>query len=269
VARPKKKVELLSVIVPAYKQEKTIKEDLLRLQSALKHLHIKYEIIVVIDGKVDKTERIVKSLKSRKIISIGYKTNRGKGHAVRFGMVKSKGNIVAFIDAGMDLNPNALSMLFEHFKWYNADVIVGSKLHPVSKIKYPWQRKILSWGYRILVKILFGLSIRDTQVGVKIYKRKVLDKVLPRLLVKTYAFDIEILAVAHYLGYKRIYEAPVELNFNERSSISTKGFWKVISLMLWDTLAVFYRLRILRYYSDQNKRLWKYDKELNYNVNLP
>lgn len=269
MAQKKKKVDLLSVIVPAYKQEKTIKEDLLSLQKALGQARYKYEIIVVVDGKVDKTQQRVKSLKSKKIICIGYKNNRGKGHAVRYGMIRAKGNIIAFIDAGMDLHPNALSMLFEHFRWYNADIVVGSKLHPVSKVYYPWQRKILSWGYRILVRTLFGLSIRDTQVGVKIYKRKVLDKVLPRLLVKTYAFDIEILAVAHSLGFRRIYEAPIELDFKRKSSITTKNFWIVIYLMLKDTLAVFYRLKILRYYSDENKRLWRFDKELDYKINLP
>lgn len=269
MARKKKKPELFSIVVPAYKQEKTIKEDLLRLLKALRDFPMKYEIIVVVDGKVDKTEQRIKSIKSRKIICTAYKTNKGKGHAVRYGMAKSRGNIIAFIDSGMDLNPSGLSMLLAHFEWYSADIIVGSKMHPVSKVNYPWQRKILSWGYRILVKGLFGLSIRDTQVGIKIYKREVLEKVLPRLLVKTYAFDIELLAVAHFLGHKRIYEAPIELEFNERSSISSGGFWKVVYHMMWDTLAVFYRLRILRYYSDDNKRNWKYDRELNYNINLP
>jgi glycosyltransferase involved in cell wall biosynthesis len=269
VGRKKKKPELFSIVVPAYRQEKTIKEDLLRLIKALRHFPMKYEIIVVVDGRVDKTEQRVKSLKSRKIVCTAYKTNKGKGHAVRYGMAKAKGNIVAFIDAGMDLNPNGLSMLLAHYKWYNADIIVGSKLHPVSKVRYPWWRKVLSVGYRLLVKIMFGLSIKDTQVGIKIFRKQVLEDVLPKLLVKTYAFDIEILAVANSLGYTRIFEAPIELEFNDRSSIVTKGFWRTIFYMLWDTLAVFYRLRIVRYYDRARERPWKYDKVLKYKVNLP
>ena len=160
-------------------------------------------------------------------------------------------------------------MMLEHFSWYNADVIVGSKLHPASKVHYPWQRRILSFCYRWLVKLLFGLTIRDTQVGMKIFRRKVLEDVLPRLLVKTYAFDIEILAVAYRLGYKRIYESPVELDFTNVSSITSGTFWKVISHMTWDTLAVFYRLRIKHYYDTGNKRKWTYDPELNFRINLP
>lgn len=264
-----KKINLLSIIIPAYKQEDTIQKDLMRVINVMEHLRYDYEIIVVVDGMADNTFKIAKKIKSSKLQVIGYENNKGKGYAVRFGMARAKGDIIAFIDSGMDLHPNGLSMLLEHLEWYNADIIVGSKLHPASKVKYPLIRKILSWGYRVIVRLLFGLQVRDTQVGMKFYKKKVLDDVLPRLLVKTYAFDIEILAVAYHLGYKRIFEAPIDLNFTGASSITSKGFWKTIFHMLWDTMAVFYRLRILKYYDKGNKRKWRYDPELQYRVNIP
>jgi len=260
---------LISLIVPAYKQEKTIEKDLRFIKSVLNQLRYDYEIIVVVDGHIDRTFERAKKIRSSKIQVIGYQHNHGKGHAIRFGMAKARGGIVAFMDAGMDIDPNGLSMLLEHFEWYSADIIVGSKLHPVSKINYPFSRRILSLGYRIIVRILFGLSIRDTQVGMKFFKRKVLEDVLPRLLVKQYAFDIEVLAVAHHLGYRRIYEAPVELNFKGASTITSRGFWKTIIMMLLDTAAVFYRLKLRNYYDDHNKRKWKYDPELNFRLNLP
>lgn len=265
------KKKFISVIVPAYKQEKTIKKDIIRIKKVLDQIRYNYEIIVVIDGILDKTFYNAKKIKNKKIKVIGYKNNRGKGHAVRFGMARAKGNIISFIDSGMDINPNGLSMLLEHLEWYMADIIVGSKLHPVSRVNYPFKRKILSIGYRILVRLLFGLNIRDTQVGIKFYRKKVLKDVLPRLLIKTYAFDIEILAVAHHLGYKRIYEAPVEIDFKKNSSVTSimsSNFWKVIFCMLWDTLAVFYRLKILHYYNTGNKRKWRYDSELSFRVNI-
>lgn len=264
---PKK--PLFSLIIPAYKQEKTIKSDLERIIAVMDQLRYSYEIILVVDGHIDKTLSEAKKIKSTKINVVGYNNNKGKGHAIRFGMARANGSIVAFIDAGMDINPNGLSMLLEHFEWYNADIIVGSKLHPVSKVSYPLSRRMLSWGYRMLVRLLFGLSIKDTQVGLKFFRRNVLDDVLPRLLVKTYAFDIEILAVAYSLGYKRIFEAPIELDFNGMSSITTGNFWKTVYFMLRDTLAVFYRLRILHYYKDTNKHKWKYDPDLNFRINLP
>lgn len=263
-----KKVNLLSIIIPAYNQEKTIQKDLLRIINVMDRLRYDFEVILVVDGINDKTFKVAQKIKSTKLQVIGYENNRGKGYAVRYGMARAKGEIVAFIDSGMDLHPNGLSMLLEHFEWYNADIIVGSKLHPASKVKYPFGRKLLSWGYRMIVRLLFGLQIRDTQVGMKFYKKKVLDDVLPRLLVKTYAFDIEILAVAYHLGYKRIFEAPIELNFKGASSITSKGFWKVIMYMIWDTMAVFYRLKIVGYYNRGNKRKWRYDPELQYRINI-
>jgi len=185
-------------------------------------------------------------------------------------MAESKGDVVSFIDAGMDLNPNSLSMLLEHFEWYKADIVVGSKRHPASKVFYPWQRRILSLGYQLVVWLLFGLKVRDTQVGVKVYRREVLEKVLPRLLVKAFAFDIEILAVANYLGFNRIYEAPVEvkLDFGGASVLTSRRFLRTVFAMFWDTIAVFYRLRIVNYYSDRNQRKWKFDPELNFRVNI-
>lgn len=260
---------LISIIIPAFRQEKTIKKDLLRIRNVLNQLRHNYEMIVVVDGFVDKTFQQAKKIESRKIKIFGYKNNHGKGHAVRYGMARSKGDIIAFIDSGMDIHPNGLSMLLEHFEWYKADIIVGSKLHPVSKVNYPFVRRFLSGGYRIIVKFLFGLSLRDTQVGLKFFRRKVLEDVLPRLLVKTYAFDIELLSVAYRLGYKRIFEAPVELTYNYSAGITSKSFWTVIFFMLRDTLAVYYRLKILNYYDTSNRRKWKNDPELNFRINLP
>lgn len=266
------KKDFLSIIIPAYRQEKTIVEDLRSIKSATDSLGIPYEIICVVDGEVDRTFFLAKKFaeKHSNIRVVGYRENKGKGYAVRFGMVKSKGNIVAFIDAGMDLNHNGLTMCFQHFYWYNADIVVGSKRHPASKVEYPWQRRILSFGYQVLVRLLFGLNVKDTQVGLKLFRREVLEKTLPRLLVKRYAFDIEILAVANYLGFRKIYEAPVEIKmeFGGASSVTSKGFLKTVFHMLRDTLAVFYRLKILGYYADSNKRKWVYDPELDFRVNV-
>lgn len=263
------KNHLISVIVPAYKQEKTIKDDVLRIQQVMEELRYKYEIIIVVDGMTDGTFDQAKALSSKKIRVVGYKINNGKGHALRFGIARSKGDIIAFIDSGMDLNPNGISMLLEHFEWYDADIVVGSKWHPVSKVNYPLQRKIISRGYGMLVKSLFGLRVSDTQLGMKVFRREVLEKVLPRLLVKRYAIDIEVLAVADRLGYSRIFEAPIELNWSDvvGSTVSANLLGSIWDVLL-DTLAVFYRLRIKKYYDNGSKRVWKYDPDLNFKINI-
>lgn len=242
------KIKLLSLIVPTFKQEKTIVSNITSLQEAVKSLPFETEIIIVVDGILDDTYGMLKKKKSKYLRVVGYEKNQGKGFAVRKGMLEAKGDVIGFIDGGMDIDPTGIALLINHMVWYNADVIIGSKLHPVSQVDYPFPRKVLSWGYRSLIRLLFGLRVRDSQVGLKLFKRNVVRDVFPRILVKNYAFDIEVLAVAHARGFTRIFEGPVRLNFNKKSSITPGNFWKIIGLMLWDTMAVFYRLKILRYY---------------------
>ncbi|MDP2638344.1 MAG: glycosyltransferase [Candidatus Levybacteria bacterium] len=262
------KIKLVSVIIPAYKQEATIVKDINRIKKVMDQSGYKYELIVVVDGKIDKTYDNAKKLESSRVIVVGYPHNHGKGYAIRYGMVRSKGDIVGFLDSGMDLNPQGLSFMLSQFKKLDADVIIGSKRHPVSKVNYPLHRKIISSLSQLYIFALFNLSVRDTQVGMKFFKRKVIENVLPRLLVKRFAFDIEILVVAYYLGYKRIYEAPIELNFNIKDSLVSKDLLRTLLRTFWDSFAIFYRLRLLRYYDDDNKRKWKYDPELKFPVNI-
>lgn len=244
-------IKLLSLVVPAYKQEKTIVKDISSLDHILSQLPFAYEIIVVVDGVVDNTLQNAKKINSKNIKVYSYEKNQGKGHAVKYGMLKAKGDVIGFIDAGMDIDATGVLILIETMIWKDADIIVGSKLHPESKVNYPTVRKILSWGYRTLTHILFGFNVRDTQVGLKFFKREVVRKVFPKLIVKTFAFDIEILAIANSLGFTKIYEGPVELNFKKGSTITSKSFWNIVFLMLWDTFAVFYRLRLVNFYKKQ------------------
>lgn len=252
----------LSVVIPAYKAEKYIVNNIKNLEVVLSTTSYDYEIIVVVDGDIDKTYQKASrySRNKKNVKAFTYPKNKGKGNAVRHGFSKATGDLIGFIDAGLDLDPNAMHMLLAHFEWYNADIIVGSKRHPASKIEYPWQRKILSFGYQYIVLFLFGLKIRDTQVGIKIFRAEVVKKILPRLLVKAFAFDIEMLAVANYLGYKRIFEAPINLKLDfSQSTIASKGFIRTSFWMLWDTLAVFYRLKFIDFYNYKNRKLWLED----------
>jgi glycosyltransferase involved in cell wall biosynthesis len=239
----------LSLIIPAHKQARTIVGDLNHIHKVLKQSNKPFEIIIVVDGATDSTYQKAKKFAQNKTCVKTYllKVNQGKGHAVRYGFAKAKGKLIAFIDAGREIDPAGLSMLLSHLEWYKADVIVGSKRHPVSQIDYPFSRKLLSWGYHHLVKLLFGFKLTDTQAGIKIFRSPVLKKALPKLVVKRYAFDIELLAVAHHLGHKRIYEAPIKLNFRS-GSLTSSATINTIWNMLYETAAVFYRLKILRYY---------------------
>jgi glycosyltransferase involved in cell wall biosynthesis len=239
---------LLSVIIPAYQQVHTIQKDLNNIKKVLENIRYEWEIIIVIDGNIDNTFTKIKRYKSRQIKIIKFKKNHGKGYAIQAGMKKAKGDYILFLDSGMEIDPNGISMLMEHLEWYEADIILGSKRHPVSKVNYPLERKILSIGYFWLVKILFGIKVKDTQPGIKIFRKEVISKILPLLTIKKYAFDIEIIALAERLGFKRIYEAPIKLKYNFGSLTSASTFNTIIR-MFWDTLKVFYRLNFTNVYN--------------------
>lgn len=260
--------QLISVIVPAYRAEKFIEKNLIKIKKVLDQLGNPYEIICIIDGDIDKTYKKAKGVAEKfpkRIRVFRYKKNIGKGYAIRFGVARSTGELIIFIDADLEADPQGIPMLLEHFKWYQADIIVGSKRHPASKVSYPWQRRLMSFLYQFLVQLLFGLKIKDTQVGMKLFKKDVMKKLLPRLSVNEFAFDIEVLSVANYLGFKKIYEAPVDISKKFEGGLSTitsKGFIIAVTKVVWDTLAVFYKLKIRRYYDDKNKRNWETPKYL-------
>jgi len=244
----KQQVKLLSIVVPSYKKEKTIRKDLISVIDALSTglpSEYKFELICVEDGVMDKTSSEIKKIKDSRLKFFTYKDNKGKGYAVRYGMKMAKGELVSFLDAGMDISPKGIMMLLAHMEWYNADIIVGSKRHPVSQVNYPLVRKILSIGYHRMVKIMFGVPVTDTQSGLKIFRKQVISAILPHLVVSRYAMDIEMLAVAQHMGYKRIFEAPIQVMFDQKTSTIN---WDTVFKMAWDTLRVFYRLRILNLY---------------------
>ena len=107
----KSKIKMVSIIIPAFKQERAIAKDINRVTKVMEQLGYKYELIIVVDGKVDKTYENAKKLESSQVIVVGYPHNHGKGYAIRYGMVRSKGDIVGFLDSGMDLNPKGISFM--------------------------------------------------------------------------------------------------------------------------------------------------------------
>jgi len=237
----------LSLIIPVYRQEKTIVRNLRQIKFVLDKIRYDYEIIVQIDGLIDDSLKKIRSANIPKIKAYGYIRNQGKSHAIRLGMKRAKGDYVMFIDSGMEIDPNSISMLLEHMEWYDADIIVGSKRHLASQVNYAFSRKLLSDGYYFLVKFLFGIKVKDTQAGIKIFKKNVIEKVLPRLIEKKFAGDLEMLVVADHLGFKKIFEAPIKLDYSLSSMTSATTINSIIYIII-DTLAIWYRKNILRYY---------------------
>lgn len=240
----------LSLVIPAYQQAGTICAELKKLHRLLEQLVHSHEIILVIDGDEDGTSDTVKGLNLPNLRIDRFAYNQGKGMALRHGLSQARGELVAFIDSGGDLDPTFLEIMLVELKLHKADIVIGSKRHSLSEVAYPPLRRLYSTVYQLLNRLLFRLRIRDTQVGLKLFRREVLEAVLPRILVKQFAFDLELLVVANHLGFTRIVEAPIRLQHNFVSSISSRSALQT----LWDTLAVFYRLHIKHWY-DRDRSL--------------
>ena len=232
--------------MPAYNEGHHIFLNIKETQRTFDDIGIKYEIIVVDDGSKDNT--LIEAKKASKghghLTVVKNTRNHGKGYSLKNGFKHATGDMVLFLDADLELHPGQIRTLYDIMELKEVDVVIGSKRHPDSKLEYPWHRRIVSSVYFFLIKILFGLPLRDTQTGIKLFKTEVLKLAFPKMLVKRYAYDLELLVIAHHFGYK-IGEAPVVLNFKEK--MGSLNF-AAIYYTWWDTMAIFYRMFILKYY---------------------
>ena len=239
--------EKISVIIPAYNEENNILNTIEVTKKELEDINYDYEIIVVDDGSIDKTLEIVKSnfsFEKDKVRIESYKPNLGKGYALRYGASLAEGKYILFMDADLDLHPRQLKYFLDEMKKTNADAVIGSKKAKDSKVNYSLKRRILSDGYYYFVKILFGLPVKDTQTGFKLFKSKPLKECIKKVKVNKYAFDLELLIVFHKKGYK-IVEYPVEVT---QSRLAGRIGQKDVLSIFKDTIAIFYRLYFRRFY---------------------
>ena len=242
------KKEKISILIPAFNEEDKI---LLTIKETIKvfdEIDYEYEIIIIDDGSVDDTYKIVSenlNIINRNIKIERYITNMGKGSAIKHGFQFLSGDYVLFLDADLDLHPFQIINFLKLMKKHKADLVMGSKRHKDSVVNYPNIRKFISNGYYFLIKILFGLPIKDTQTGFKLFKYEALKNSIYRIIVKRYAFDLELLVVLNKLGYK-IIEGPIYLK-PSRAYYNRIGLKAVFDTLV-DTLAIFYRLKIRRFY---------------------
>lgn len=246
---------VLTIVVPVYNGGETIVDNLavIRREAGGRLRGEDVELIVVSDGSIDgTTERLIEARSDVDMHVIHYDHNLGKGYAVKMGALEARGEWIAVVDADLDLDPSAIPGYLETAQREQLDFAIGSKRHPDSVVYYPRSRRIASWCYQQLNRVLFRLDVRDTQVGLKVFRREVAEKVVPLLLVKQFAFDLELLAVGRAFGYRRVRELPVHLEYRFTGSEVRSA---AVTRALWDTAAVFYRLRILRTYQRRRRQL--------------
>ena len=199
-----------------YNQEKQITDLLTRIRKILKPIFTDYELVVVNDGSIDNTLAALRKeqeeLKS-KVRVISYGENRGKGYAVKQGVIQSSGDIVLFIDGDLEISPEAINNYVTELKYY--DLVIASKAHHFSDVVSPTSRKVLSKMFNLLVRVALGIRLKDTQSGMKAGKGSVLRAIFRTMLVNRYAFDVEMLVIAS-LFHLTIKEMPVKVIINKR-----------------------------------------------------
>ena len=228
----------LSVIIPAYNEAEHIQACLAESCRVLNG--VDYEIIVVDDGSQDATAaeaQTFASLETRVRVFV-LPANRGKGAALITGCKKAQGELVAFLDADLELPPALILRLWRVMADRQADIVIGSKHHPDSQIHFPTLRHLTSGIYARLIKLLFHLPVRDTQTGIKLFRLAALQAILPYLRVERFAFDLELLVTAGRLGF-HIVDSPVEVTFNRQHG----GRLKLPAMLgiIADTLRIFSR----------------------------
>jgi len=234
--------EKVSIIIPAYNCATTILGDLQALHARLKYIALNrdFEIIVVDDGSDDDTyDRINEEAQEWGLCDYALELteNSGKGAALKEGFRYARGEYIVFMDADAQIDCEDLSCFFRIMDLYRAGAVIGNKRHLYSDVSYSPIRWVVSNTYNAICNFLFGIKLRDTQCGFKLFKREALAKVMPRLLVKRYAFDLELIVALKDNGI-RVADAPVIVHEQQNSgSVNLNNIY----MTALDTLAVWYR----------------------------
>lgn len=211
----------LSVVVPAFNEEERLPRTLARLDEYYRAQPYAWDVTVVSDGSTDGTERVAREFADGHpgFSVLAYSPNRGKGHAVRTGMLRAMGERVLFCDADLATPQEETERLMARLD-DGADVAIGSRplAESTLEVRQPWYRELLGRLFNKTVQLLAVRGIDDTQCGFKLFTRDAAQDVFRRCALDGFSFDIEALLVARDLGL-RIDEVPVRWRHQEGSKV--------------------------------------------------
>lgn len=209
----------VSVVIPMYNESSIIDGAIVTFSEYLKKNFEDWELIFVNDGSADGCEKAVlaASENDARIRLCGYEVNRGKGCAVRTGMLAATGDIVLFTDCDNAYGEDAVGRMLAMFDGCDADIIIGSRnLTKDGYEDYTFLRRIASKTYIKVISVAAGFRLSDSQSGIKAFRREAAQKVFSHCEVDRFAFDLEAIMIAQKAGYK-IAEMPVKI-INHRES---------------------------------------------------
>ena len=231
----------LSVVIPAYNEVKRLPETLIDIDAKLARVKYSYEILVINDGSTDGTGEMVRRLSHivKNLRLVDNEKNKGKGGAVKQGMLEAKGDYRLFMDADNSTTVDQFENMIPYFK-EGYDIVIGSRdvkgaeLHPAQ----PFYKRMLGNAGNIFIQALLLPGIWDTQCGFKCFKASAAEKIFPFQKINGWGFDVEILTLSQVLGF-RIKEIPVVWVNDLRSKVKLSAYVKVLTetmkvrLWLW------------------------------------
>jgi glycosyltransferase involved in cell wall biosynthesis len=227
----------LSVILPAHQEAASLRANLERASAALRAEDV--ELVVVDDGSTDAThaEAVRAAEAGLPVVAVRLDRNAGKGAALFRGVAAARGELVAFLDADLEIAPEEVVRLREVMRSTGADVVVGARSG--ERNDFPLPRRLMSGVFRATVSFLFGLAVSDTQTGIKLFRREVLERVAPKMSVGGFAFDVELLVAATRFGYV-VAECPVEVAFSREGGLGRMRTGTLLHTLA-DCVRIYYR----------------------------
>jgi len=238
----------LSVVIPAYNEEKRISTTLLDIDRYLSKQIYTYEILVVSDGSKDNTAGVVKKMQElvKNLRLIDNKENHGKGWVTKQGILEAQGEYRLFMDADNSTKVDHLDLFWPEFK-HGYDIVIGSIEVKGAKIeeKSAWYRRWLGKISKYIIRLVAGLwEIHDTQRGFKCFTRKVAELIFPKQTLMRWGFDFEILALAKRMGF-RIKEVAVDWHNPEETRVKLSSYVRTFIELLkikWNFITDKYKL---------------------------
>ena len=218
----------LSVIIPAYNEEKRLSKTLEEIDKYLSKQSYDYEILVVNDGSKDKTAQVIRDRVSviQNLRLIDNKKNNGKGYVVRQGMLEAEGEYRIFTDADNSTSIDQVEKMWPYFE-AGFDIVFGSRDAKGAILDLPQSplRRFLGEVFGFLTNLIVGTwGIADSQCGFKCFTKKAAENIFPKCKINRFAFDPEFFMIAKKLGYK-IKEIPVYWENDPESKVKFK--WMV------------------------------------------